>query len=51
MVILVELHRTNNVTCGCISVSEYLWDRGQYGSVQSMSSSSLATGRAILVQV
>lgn len=44
MVVLVEMHKTNkrNVTCGCTSVSEYLWDRGQYGSAQTMSSTILA---------
>lgn len=48
---LVELHKTNTSYVVFTSVSEYLWDRGQYGPAQSMSSSILAMEEAILVQV
>lgn len=50
-VVLVNCIGLHNITCVCISVSEYLWDRRKYGSAQSVSSRILAIGETILVQV
>lgn len=51
MVVSVNCVGLHNITCVCTSVSECLWDRRQYGSAQSVSSSILAMEEAILVQV
>lgn len=51
VVVLVNCVGLHRITCVCTSGSEYLWDRGQYGSAQSVFLSILAMQEAILVQV